>query len=167
MGRLSTQINSELEMIQLYESMDDMDLEEREQFQEALAANIIESKNTLINNIEFIDSLEARIEKIKEYESELKTRKHQIQRIIDHIKYVFKNYMEAKDLKKLELNELHHITRVNTESTEIINEFEIPDSFCDIVVTRKPKKAEIKKAIKEGQIVPGAEIQTNSYIRIK
>lgn len=53
----------------------------------------------------------------------------------------------------------------NTEAVEITDEAVIPDDF--LKVKTEPMKAEIKKAIKAGQEIPGATIVINQNVQVK
>lgn len=54
-----------------------------------------------------------------------------------------------------------------SESVNIPDEMLIPDRYCNVSVVRKPDKTLIKKALKEGKEVKGAELVTKQNISIK
>lgn len=53
-----------------------------------------------------------------------------------------------------------------SESVNITNEMAIDDKYCDISVVRKPDKTALKKALKDGEEIVGAELVTKSNIQI-
>lgn len=53
-----------------------------------------------------------------------------------------------------------------SESVNITNEGAIDDKYCDISVVRKPNKTALKKALKDGEKIVGAELVTKSNIQI-
>lgn len=54
-----------------------------------------------------------------------------------------------------------------SESVVIPDEAIIPNEYCNISVVRKPDKTVIKKALKDGKDVMGAELITKQNIQIK
>ena len=54
-----------------------------------------------------------------------------------------------------------------SESVNIPDEMLIEDKWCNVSVVRKPDKTLIKKALKEGEKVAGAELVTKQNISIK
>lgn len=54
-----------------------------------------------------------------------------------------------------------------SERVVIDNETEIPDEFIDVKMTKKPSLTRIKDAIKQGQDVKGARIETVQNLQIK
>ena len=59
------------------------------------------------------------------------------------------------------------VTYRKSESVNIPDEMLIEDKFCNISVQRKPDKTLIKKALKEGKEVKGAELVTKQNLNIK
>lgn len=53
-----------------------------------------------------------------------------------------------------------------SESVNITNELAIDDKYCDISVVRKPDKTALKKALKDGEEIVGAELVTKQNIQI-
>lgn len=54
-----------------------------------------------------------------------------------------------------------------SESVVIPDDAVVPDEYCNISVVKKPDKTVIKKALKEGKEVLGAELVTKQNIQIK
>jgi DNA mismatch repair ATPase MutS len=53
------------------------------------------------------------------------------------------------------------------DETKIIDETKIPEEFIKVKTTKSPDKVAIKTAIKAGQAVEGAEIESVPHIKIK
>ena len=53
-----------------------------------------------------------------------------------------------------------------SESVNITNESAIDDKYCDISVVRKPNKTALKKALKDGEEIVGAELVEKQNIQI-
>lgn len=77
-----------------------------------------------------------------------------------------KNYIDAtlQDGEKIKTDEVQIATR-NSEAVEITDVNKVPAIY--LVAEPKPIKSAIKKAIKAGEEVPGAEIVVNRSIQIK
>lgn len=69
--------------------------------------------------------------------------------------------------KKMETDHFLLSTRNNAPSTVIDDETLIPDTFKITKVTESVDKTAIKEAIKLGEDVPGAHLQTSKSINIK
>ena len=54
-----------------------------------------------------------------------------------------------------------------SESVHITEEYLIPDEFMNIKITKTPDKTELKKALKEGKDILGAELITKQNLQIK
>lgn len=76
------------------------------------------------------------------------------------------NAMQLFGIEKVESATLKLSFR-KSESTEIINEAQIPDKFMTIKTTKTPNKTAIKAAIQSGEVVEGAVLSTNFNLQIK
>lgn len=98
----------------------------------------------------------------------LQARKKVIQNGQKSLKEYLRTNMEASGIKKIECP-LFVITLAQGRDIAVIdNEDSIPDEYVRVKTTVAPDKAEILKALKEGEDVPGAHIEKSiSSIRIK
>lgn len=62
---------------------------------------------------------------------------------------------------------IHTVSTRKSESIVITHEEQLPNDFKIMKLTTSPDKAAIKKAIKAGESVPGAELVTNNNLSIK
>ena len=83
----------------------------------------------------------------------------------------FKNYikmcMEKMGVKKIETSNGNISLRKTPESVELIDEEIIPEKFKTTVQLEKISKTDIKKALQEGEEVPGATLKRGMSISIK
>jgi len=82
-------------------------------------------------------------------------------RIEEMLKFVF----DFSGRKKIEGNMYIARTR-NSEAVKVLDESAIPEDFIRVKVTKEPNKEAIKGAIKKGETVPGAEIETRMNVSI-
>ena len=85
---------------------------------------------------------------------------------IDRLKSSLSGAMMLFDINEIK-TPLLTVNFRKSESIDILEEAEIPEEFIKIEVKRTPNKVDIKKAIKSGQIVPGAYLSINQNIQIK
>lgn len=129
-----------------------------------------------INEAELTRKAEGYFYVVKKNEGDIST----IDKEIDRLSYIRSALANAnKRLKESVDNamKLYQIEEIKTpmvkinyrKSTEtVIDDAELlPPEFVKITVTKSPMKAEIKKAIYEGQTIPGAHLQDNKNIQFK
>lgn len=75
--------------------------------------------------------------------------------------------MEKMGVKKIETSNGNISLRKTPESVELIDEEIIPEKFKTTVQLEKISKTDIKKALQEGEEVPGATLKRGMSINIK
>jgi len=108
-----------------------------------------------------VDKIDAEIDRLTAKKKIIQSRKESL------VEYI-KNNMEACEIKKISCA-LFTITLVaGQEIVDIIDESAIPDDYVNVKTTVTPNKNEIKKALKNGEDIPGCKLSTGkSSIRIK
>ena len=148
----------------LYDSVDEngevgeVDLTELLQLQE-------DRKTKLENIALYIKNLDAEAKAIKEEEEKLTKRRKSIENKADRLRALIIASMKEAGDDKLETARCKAKIKDN-EQTEIIDLEQIPEEFISIKTEKKPDKTAIKKAIKAGQTVAGAQIIINTTIKI-
>ena len=107
----------------------------------------------------FIDVVDQEIKKLQALKKTAENKQNNFEKYI-------KMCMEKMGLSKIE-TENGSLSLRNSESVFIENEKVIPKEFTTIVQEIKISKADIKKAIKEGKIVPGASLTQNRYLVVR
>lgn len=143
------------------------------------AAETPEEIEAIQNTLEMIDlSIEEKIENTAKYmvnvESDIQGLKTEIDRLtkikkakenaVERLKNNVEYAMQQKGIEKLEVGTFKAGYR-KSESVEIINLDVIPADFTKVEI--KADKTAIKKAIKAGEVVEGAEIKVNQNFYIK
>lgn len=143
------------------------------------AAETPEEIEAIQNTLEMLDlSIEEKIENTAKYmvnvESDIQGLKTEIDRLtkikkakenaVERLKNNIEYVMKQKGIEKLEVGTFKAGYR-KSESVEIINLDVIPADFTKVEI--KADKTAIKKAIKAGETVDGAQIQTNMNFYIK
>ena len=143
------------------------------------AAETPEEIEAIQNTLEMIDlSIEEKIENTAKYmvnvESDIQGLKTEIDRLtkikkakenaVERLKNNVEYAMKQKGIEKLEVGTFKAGYR-KSESVEIINLDVIPADFTKVEI--KADKTAIKKAIKAGEVVEGAEIKVNQNFYIK
>lgn len=143
------------------------------------AAETPEEVEAIQNTLEMIDlSIEEKLENTAKYmvnvESDIQGLKTEIDRLtkikkakentVERLKNNVEYAMKQKGIEKLEVGTFKAGYR-KSESVEIINLDVIPADFTKAEI--KADKTAIKKAIKAGEVVEGAEIKVNQNFYIK
>lgn len=103
--------------------------------------------------------VEAIQDEIKALKRRAETKAHKIERLAEYVKKSLKG-------ETFETSKVVYGYR-KSEKVEIIDEDMIPDKWCNFETTKKPIKSEIKKAIKNGEEVPGCVVIENINLQIK
>jgi len=154
----------EKELLELHEQIEMQGGELTPEQEAFLQINETELKQKSLNYIHFIKKLENDIDLADTYIEQAtavkKQRTKQIERLKDALKQAVEIYGTIEvDLFKVSLRP--------SESTIIENEDEVPPQFKTIKQMTVINKTAIKQAIKEGQTVKGAYLQTNQNLNIK
>ena len=88
------------------------------------------------------------------------------EKAIERMETAISNAMQLYGIEKVDSSFLKLSFR-KSESTEIINEAQIPDKFMTIKTTKTPNKTAIKSAIQSGEVVDGAVLSTNFNLQIR
>lgn len=126
-----------------------------------------EDRKTKLENIAlYIKNTEAEAAAIKAEEEKLKARRERLENKAKRLReYVINSMKENKDepLKTARCE----VSIKDNEKTDITDLDSIPEAFIKVKVEKNPDKTAIKKAIKAGQKVPGAQIIINTTLTIK
>lgn len=114
---------------------------------------------------QIIKQMQGEVEVIKTEMERLKSRKDTTENGIDRMKSALLGFLQASGQNKVK-TALFSVTMATTQAVNITDESKIPHAF---LVEQAPKidKIGIKKALKEGENVSGAELTENVGVRIK
>lgn len=104
-------------------------------------------------------AIDAEIKRLQELKKRNNTKAEWLERTIS-------NAMQTFGIEKVESPTLKLSFR-KSESVNIINEAQLGKEFFTIKTTATPNKTAIKEAIKRGEVVEGAVIDTNYNLQIK
>lgn len=99
---------------------------------------------------------EANAKAVKDMEAEMKERRSRFEAKADTLRTIVKQAMATLDLKKIEAPDLTASLAAGKPSVVIEDEEAIPSQLC--VIKRQPDKTAIKKALEQGETVPGAAL---------
>ena len=111
-----------------------------------------------------IKTLNAEAELIKAEKQRLDERQKQKERLAESLKERLTQSMQFLEKDKLETAKCKISFRSST-AIEIVDEAKLPDEYFKI--ERKPKKSEIKEALKAGVAIDGAVLVERKNIQIK
>lgn len=135
-----------------------------EELQQGIETTLKEKSADIVKYYKNRDSLVESIDK------EIK-RLQELKKIGEKKQDSFKNYikmcMEKMGVKKIETSNGNISLRKTPESVELIDEEIIPEKFKTTVQLEKISKTDIKKALQEGEEVPGATLKRGMSINIK
>lgn len=135
-----------------------------EELQQGIETTLMEKSADIVKYYKNRDSL------IESIDKEIK-RLQELKKIGEKKQDSFKNYikmcMEKMGVKKIETSNGNISLRKTPESVELIDEEIIPEKFKTTVQLEKISKTDIKKALQEGEEVPGATLKRGMLISIK
>ena len=135
-----------------------------EELQQGIETTLKEKSADIVKYYKNRDSL------IESIDKEIK-RLQELKKIGEKKQDSFKNYikmcMEKMGVKKIETSNGNISLRKTPESVELIDEEIIPEKFKTTIQLEKISKTDIKKALKEGEEVPGATLKRGMSINIK
>lgn len=138
--------------------------EEIEAIQNTLEMLDCSIEEKIENTAKYMVNVEADIQGLKTEIDRLtkikKAKENAVERLKNNVEYA----MKQKGIEKLEVGTFKAGYR-KSESVEIINLDVIPADFTKVEI--KADKTAIKKAIKAGEVVEGAEIKVNQNFYIK
>jgi hypothetical protein len=131
-----------------------------------LIINQQELSEKSINYAKVIRNKEADSEAIDNEIKRLKSMKDANDRVIDRMKLAVKDAMLASGIDKIE-SSLFKLSLRRSESVEVVNIDQLPESLVTVKKTVSADKVKIKEQIKNGIPVQGAVIVENFSLQIK
>lgn len=138
-----------------------------EQLENALVINQSELQEKAINYGYAIKSIEADVDTIDKEIDRLKALKTVRTNAIERMKSCVLEAMEIYGIEKVTSPTLNLSVRLNPESVDLVNEYQIPDCYKKEKVTVSIDKALIKEDLKSGLEVPGAVLKRGTRLEIK
>ena len=138
-----------------------------EEIENSLAINQNELQQKAIDYGYVIKSFESDINAIDSEIKRLQGLKTARNNAIKRMKDSVLEAMQIYGIEKVESPTLKLSIRNNPESVNLVNEYQIPDKFKKEKVTVTISKSEIKKALQDGEDVPGATLERSQTIQIK
>jgi len=120
-----------------------------------------------INVTMFLRNMEATAEAIKAAEEAMAKRRKSLESRVKWLKDYLKGNMENTGISKIECPYFKLSIQKNPVSVNVINEEAIPEKFKEKVITLKLDKTAVKKAIENGEAVPGAVLTNGTRLVIK
>lgn len=148
----------------LYELLATMDEFDEQAFTDTLEA--VGANDKVNSYCQIINQFEADINSIEAEIDRLKGRKEMFDRNIGKMKTALQSFLDAAGQGKIK-TDLFTVSSRKSESVKIFDETVIPQEYIKSEVKTSPMKAEIKKAIKSGIKVPGAELVQGKNLQIK
>lgn len=122
------------------------------------------AKNRKIENIAcWIKNLQAEIEAYKKEEENFRIRRKQAEKRIENLKWYLTEWIPGEKIETPRAK----ISWRKSEVVNILDENLIPSGYKSQKITEVIDKKEIKRAIKSGMAVAGADIKVNENIQIK
>lgn len=143
---------------------DVIDGETGEVFNKKYLDNLRIAKNRKIENIAcWIKNLQAEIEAYKKEEENFRIRRKQAENRIENLKWYLTEWIPGEKIETPRVK----ISWRKSEVVNILDENLIPSGYKSQKITEVIDKKEIKRAIKSGMVVAGADIKVNENIQIK
>lgn len=121
-----------------------------------------------VDAIGFIqDQTKSQIELLKDQEAKIRARRKALESASERLRNYILDVMQANGLKKIKGNSRTIFTR-STEAVQVDgNPQDLPNEYVEMRVEYRPRKAELKKALKGGQEIPGARLETRESVTIR
>lgn len=143
---------------------DVIDGETGEVFNKKYLDNLRIAKNRKIENIAcWIKNLQAEIEAYKKEEENFRIRRKQAENRIENLKWYLTNWIPGEKIETPRAK----ISWRKSEVVNILDENLIPSGYKSQKITEIIDKKEIKRAMRSGVVVAGADIQVKENIQIK
>lgn len=126
-----------------------------------------ELEDKAVNVAKFLRNMEATAEAIKAAEETMAKRRKTLESRVKWLKYYLKGSMEYTGISKIECPFFKLAIQKNPDAVNIIDEAAIPEKFKEQVISWKIDKTAIKAAIKNDQVVPGAELTNGTRLVIR
>lgn len=126
-----------------------------------------EERATKLENITLIiKDKEAQASAIKEEESRLADRRKSLENQVNNLKNYLQNSMLSSGESKFETSRCK-ISFRKSEVVDIADVSKLPEKYIEQVIDYKANKADIKKALKAGEVIEGASLIEKQNIQIK
>lgn len=138
-----------------------------EELENALVINQNELQEKAISYGYAIKSIESDIDTIDAEIERLKALKQSRTNAIERMRAAVLEALTIYGIEKVTSPTLNLSVRLNPESVDIINEYQVPEIYRKEKVTVSIDKTAIKEAIKSGLEVPGAVLDRKKRLEIK
>lgn len=153
-------------------------------FEQAMQAITVDPETGEVSGFEAVDSLDAAFEDkaeayavtiknlaaeaaaLKNERDNLKAREDSVKKCMERMKQHLADSMLAVGKDKISTAKAALSFRKSVQ-VNIVNDVEVPDDLCKVVIDRKPDKTAIGKLLKSGETVPGAELVENMNLQVK
>lgn len=154
------------------------------EFEKAMQAIAVDPETGEVSGFEAVDSLDAAFEDkaeayavtiknlaaeaaaLKNERDNLKAREDSVKKRMEYMKQHLADSMLAVGKDKISTAKAALSFRKSVQ-VNIVNDVEVPDDLCKVVIDRKPDKTAIGKLLKSGEAVPGAELVENMNLQVK
>lgn len=157
------------ELTQNYRNLENLEEQEDltvEMIQEALG-QVEEDINTKIENTcKVIKEIEVDVLGIDEEIKRLTNFKKQKENTVKKLKEYIEFEMNGIGLNKIE-GKLFKVSFRKSKAVKIIDETKIPKEFIKVKTTENISKTDLSKALKNGEVIEGAELIENRSLQIK
>lgn len=152
------------EITEAYNNVIDLDLDE-EELRKYLDLVNDEFEDKAENIAKILQSLKAEAEAYKNEAERLNTQSKSIENKIKNLKDYLEVSMIRTDKRKFKTNLFNFNIQKNPASLKVTSEEDIPEEFFK--VEKRLDRASLKKAIKDGQEIVGAELIQTESLRIR
>lgn len=151
-----------LNLIEVMDNTEDEDL--KKVIEDSLNTLKLETTQKVENILKFIKNLEGNLVAYDTEIKRLQSAKKSDTNKIESLKSYLLNYMQVKNTPKLTTS-LFKVSLRNSESVNITDIESLPVEF--LVLNPTVDKKAIKKALKDGELIEGAELKKSTSLTIK
>lgn len=158
------------ELAEMYENILNL-IEDEETDSESLEAALgqvednIESKAE--NTAKLIKTIEGDVETIKAEEKRLQGKRRALENKKDGIKGYLEHHLKVMNIDKVKTPLFTVALQNSPASVKVLDEDLIPEKYKKTVTTTSVVKKDLLDALKNGEVIEGAEIKQSKHLRIR
>lgn len=156
----------DLEFQELLASLEENEGEITEELNEKLKINEEDFENKALNYRSMVMHLRSEVEAAKLEKTRVGKYQKSKERSIERLTNALDAAMKMRNLRDLDFGVKGKVSYRKSTAVSVIEDI-LSDEWFNETKTLKPNKEELKKALKEGTVIPGATLVENDNIQIK
>ena len=150
--------------------IEEMDQDEAQALEDralAYLGELAQAEGDKVDAIGFAqDKAKSQIQLLKDQEDRIRNRRKALERAQERFRDYLLEAMRRHGIKKVKGNSRTLFLR-NTESVQVEFPQDLPEQYREVKVEYKPLKKEIKDALKKGEVIQGARLESKESVQVR